>query len=95
MTITLNIPNEQLFEKILWFLNRFKSELKFYSNQEEFMEFIVFFIQDNKKVVDNYFAKKSKTTFKYKKLDPMENYYKLSVEDSVVLAKKLKEKSHR
>jgi len=26
MTITLNIPNEQLFEKILWFLNRFKSD---------------------------------------------------------------------
>jgi len=49
-------------------------EKKFHSNQEEFMEFIVSFIQDNKKVVDNYFAKKSKTTFKYKKLDPMENY---------------------
>jgi len=26
MTITLNVPNEQLFEKILWFLNRFKSD---------------------------------------------------------------------
>jgi len=84
-------------------------ETKFHSNQEEFMEFIVSFIQDNKKVVDNYFAKKSKITFKYKKLDPMENYYKLSVdesdtemsnpfenvEDSVALAKKLREKSYR
>lgn len=26
MQITLNIPNEQLFEKILWLLNRFKSD---------------------------------------------------------------------
>ena len=26
MQITLNVPNEQLFEKILWFLNRFKSD---------------------------------------------------------------------
>ena len=26
MKITLNIPNEQLFDKILWFLNRFKND---------------------------------------------------------------------
>jgi len=26
MQITLNIPNKQLFEKILWFLNRFKND---------------------------------------------------------------------
>ena len=26
MQITLNIPNEQLFEKILWLLSRFKSD---------------------------------------------------------------------
>jgi len=26
MTITLNISNEQLFDKILWFLNRFKND---------------------------------------------------------------------
>lgn len=26
MTITLNIQNEQLVDKILWFLNRFKNE---------------------------------------------------------------------
>ena len=26
MTIKIEIPNEQLFEKILWFLNRFKSD---------------------------------------------------------------------
>jgi len=26
MTITLKIPNEQLFDKILWFLNRFKND---------------------------------------------------------------------
>ena len=26
MTITLNVQNEQLFDKILWFLNRFKND---------------------------------------------------------------------
>jgi len=26
MQITLNIPNEQLFEKILWLVSRFKSD---------------------------------------------------------------------
>ncbi|MCH9740464.1 MAG: hypothetical protein K0U38_06450 [Epsilonproteobacteria bacterium] len=26
MTITLNVPNEQLFDRILWLLNRFKSD---------------------------------------------------------------------
>ncbi|CAA6822136.1 MAG: Unknown protein [uncultured Sulfurovum sp.] len=26
MRITLDVPNEQLFEKILWFLNRFKND---------------------------------------------------------------------
>jgi len=26
MTITLNLQNEQLFDKILWFLNRFKND---------------------------------------------------------------------
>jgi len=26
MQITLNIPNKQLFEKIIWFLNKFKSD---------------------------------------------------------------------
>jgi len=26
MQITLNIPNEQLFEKILWLLSRFKND---------------------------------------------------------------------
>jgi len=26
MQITLNIPNEQLFKKILWLLNRFKND---------------------------------------------------------------------
>lgn len=35
MTITLNVPNEQLFEKILWFLNRFKSDgLEIITNNE-------------------------------------------------------------
>lgn len=84
-------------------------ETKFHSNQEKFMEFIVSFIQDNKKAVDNYFHKKNKPTFKYKKLNPMENYYKLSVdeketemtnpfkdvEDSTAFAKKLREDSYR
>jgi len=82
-------------------------ETKFHSNQEKFMEFIVSFIQDNKKIVDNYFHKNNRPVFKYKKLNPMENYYKLSVdesekemtnpfkeiEDSVTFAKKLREKS--
>jgi len=43
MTITLNIPNEQLFDKILWLLNRFKNDgleiithsRKIIPNQEE------------------------------------------------------------
>ena len=26
MQLTIEIPNEQLFEKILWFLNRFKND---------------------------------------------------------------------
>ena len=73
------------------------------------MEFIVSFIQDNKKIVDNYFHKNNRSIFKYKKLNPMENYYKLSVdesekemtnpfkeiEDSVTFAKKLRENSYR
>ena len=84
-------------------------ETRFHSNQEKFMEFIVTFIQDNKKMVDNYFHKKSKPSFKYKKLNPMENYYTLDVdenqiemtnpfkdvEDSVAFAKSLREESYR
>ena len=84
-------------------------ETKFHSNQEKFMEFIVSFIQDNKKAVDNYFQKKEKPNFKYKKLNPMENYYKLpideyeeemtnpfkDVKDSVAFAKNLREDSYR
>jgi len=84
-------------------------ETRFNSNQEKFMEFIVSFIQDNKNIVDNYFDKKKKSTIKYKKLDPMENYYKLpsddnememtnpfeEVKDSVAFAKKLREESYR
>jgi len=84
-------------------------ETKFHSNQEKFMEFIVSFIQDNKRVVDNYFHKNNGRKFKYNKLNPMENYYKLSVdetetemtnpfkdvEDSVALAKKLRENAYR
>jgi len=84
-------------------------ETRFHSNQEKFMEFIVAFIQDNKKVVDNYFHKKSKPTIQYKKLNPMENYYTLDVDenetemtnpfkdvkDSVAFAKNLREESYR
>ena len=84
-------------------------ETRFHSNQEKFMEFIASFIQDNKKVVDNYFHEKSKPSFKYKKINPMENYYKLHVDedetemsnpfkdvkDSVDFAKKLREESYR
>lgn len=36
MTITLNIPNEQLFDKILWLLNRFKNDgLEIITNNKE------------------------------------------------------------
>ena len=84
-------------------------ETKFHSNQEKFMEFIVSFVQDNKNAIDNYFHKSNKPTFKYKKLNPMENYYKLPVDenekemtnpfkdvtDSVAFAKKLREDSYR
>ncbi len=84
-------------------------ETQFHSNQEKFMESIVAFIQDNKKVVDNYFQKKNKVTIKYKKLNPMENYYTLKVDesetemtnpfskvkDSVAFAKNLREESYR
>lgn len=73
------------------------------------MEFIVSFIEDNKKIVDNYFVKKEKTQFEYNKLSPMDNYYKLSVdesqtdmtnpfeevEDSVTFAKNLRDGSYR
>ena len=84
-------------------------ETKFHSNQEKFMEFIVSFVQDNKRAIDNYFHKTKKPTFKYKKLNPMENYYKLPVDenekemtnpfkdvtDSVAFAKNLREDSYR
>ncbi len=46
-------------------------ETKFHSNQEKFMEFIVSFVQDNKRAIDNYFHKNNKPTFKYKKLNPI------------------------
>ncbi|MBN2824521.1 MAG: hypothetical protein JXQ76_04285 [Campylobacterales bacterium] len=82
---------------------------KFHSNQEQFMESILSFIQDNKKVIDSYFQQKKKPTFKYKKLDPMQNYYTIDkiddnkamsnpfedVQDSVVYAKKLRQDSYR
>ena len=36
MQLTIEIPNEQLFEKILWLLNAFKSEgLKIISHSKE------------------------------------------------------------
>ena len=84
-------------------------ETKFNSNQDKFIEFIATFIKDNKKVVDSYFQKKDKSTFVYKKLDPMKNYYKISVDnieaemtnpykdvkDSAVFAKKLRENNYR
>jgi len=84
-------------------------ETQFHSDQEKFMEFIITFIQDNKKVADNYFHKKNQSTIKYKKLNPMENYYTLDVDenetemtnpfkdvkDSVAFAKNLREESYR
>jgi len=84
-------------------------ETQFHSNQERFMESIIAFIQDNKKVVDNYFHKKNQPTIKYKKLNPMEHYYTLDVDesetgmtnpfkdvkDSVAFAKNLREESYR
>jgi len=84
---------------------------KFDSDSQKFMESIVSFIQDNKKVIDSYFSDKDKPTFEYQKLDPMKHYYKIStdeiaedapmsnpfeeVEDSVEFAKKLRESSYR
>jgi len=39
MRITLDVPNQQLFEKILWFLDRFKSDgVQIITNQEPFEE---------------------------------------------------------
>jgi hypothetical protein len=84
-------------------------ETRFHSNQEKFMEFIVTFIQDNKRAIDNYFQRKPQSGISYKKLNPQENYYTLSVdenetemtnpfehvEDAVALAKKLREASYR
>ncbi len=84
-------------------------EIKFHSNQEKFMEFILSFVQDNRNIIDNYFDKKRKSNITYKKLNPMENYYQLSsdesevemtnpfkdVKDSVAFAKELREKSYR
>ncbi len=84
-------------------------ETKFHSNQERFMEFIFSFLQENRKVIDDYSHKDKKPTFKYKKLNPMENYYKLSTDDnniemsnpfkhitdSVTFGKELREDSYR
>ena len=88
-------------------------ETKFHSNQDKFMEFIISFIKGNNKVVNNYFNKMSLSqkseSISYKKLDPMENFYKLSIdenniemtnpfkniEDSANFAKKLREDSYR
>ena len=84
-------------------------EIKFHSNQEKFMEFILSFVQDNKNIVDKYFEKNKKPHISYKKLNPMENYYQLEdeesdtemtnpfedVEDSVAFAKELRAKSYR
>lgn len=39
MRITLDVPNEQLFEKILWFLDRFKSDgVQIITNSEALKE---------------------------------------------------------
>jgi len=84
-------------------------ETQFQSNQEKFIEFIVSFIEDNKNAVENYFHKKNKPDIEYKKLNPMENYYTLEIDDnqtdmtnpfkdvkdSVTFAKSLREKSYR
>ena len=87
-------------------------EHQFNSNQEKFMEFIVSFIKDNSKIVDNYFHKllsKEDEPLEYKKLNPMDNFYRLSagekdtdmsnpfkgVEDSVSFAKRLRDESYR
>ena len=84
-------------------------ETKFHSNQEKFLEFIITFVQENKKTLDSYFQKSNKPDIKYKKMNPMENYYTLpldkgeveisnpfqNVTDSVSFAKELREKSYR
>jgi hypothetical protein len=39
MRITLDVPNEQLFEKILWFLDRFKGDgVQIITNPEPYKE---------------------------------------------------------
>ena len=82
---------------------------KFNSNQDKFMEFILSFLQDNKNIVDKYFEKNRESRIAYKKLNPMEHYYRLEdeesegemtnpfdeVEDSISFAKELREKSYR
>jgi len=54
---------------------------KFGSDSQKFMELIVSFIRDNKKVVDGYFRDKDKPTFEYQKLNPMQHYYKISTDE--------------
>ncbi len=88
-------------------------ETQFHSNQEKFMEFIVSFIKDNSKAIDNYFhqttTSKQHNSFSYNKLNPMDNFYKLdiddndiemtnpfkNVQDSVAFAKQLREESYK
>lgn len=61
-------------------------ETQFHSNQEKFMEFIISFVKDNSKAVDDYFYKipiaKQSKSFSYKKMNPMNNFYNLDIDKS-------------
>jgi len=61
-------------------------EIEFNSNVDKFMEFIIAFVKDNGKIVDDYFQKITNPSqakkFSYKKLDPMKNFYKLNKDKS-------------
>ena len=88
-------------------------EREFQSNKDKFMEFILSFVKENGKMVDDYFSQitnpKKPKSFNYTKLNPMDNFYTLEkdnsdieatnpfeeVEDTVTLAKKLREEAYR
>lgn len=61
-------------------------ETQFHSNSDKFMEFIVTFVKDNSKIVDDYFhnitTPKQSKKFSYQKLDPMDNFYTLDKDNS-------------
>jgi len=70
MELQINNPN---------MLSIFRNE--FHSNQEQFMQFILSFMKDNKEIFNSYFEKDfslDEEEISFKKLNPMENFYILS-----------------